>query len=68
MCLPEQNTTHWDLMFSRQATKNRSLPQRIVTNTFAFAFAFAFAVAVALLCTGLCVLLGYAGSCGLSHG
>ena len=52
MCLPEQNTTHRSLMFSRQAMKNRRLPQHIVTITFAFA----------LLCTGLCVLPGYAGS------
>ena len=51
MCLPEQNTTHRSLMLSRQAMKNRCLPQHIVTITFAFA----------LLCTGLCVLPGYAG-------
>ena len=37
-------------MFSRQAMRNRRLPQRIVTTTFA----------LALLCTGLCVLPGYA--------
>ena len=49
MCLPEQNTTHRSLMLSRQAMRNRCLSQRIVTNTFA------------LLCTGLCVLPGYAG-------
>ncbi len=50
MCLPEQNTMHEALMLSRQAMRNRRLPQRIVTNTFA------------LLCTGHCVLPGYAGS------
>ncbi len=52
MCLPEQNTTYMDLMLSRQVMRNRCLPQRIVTITFA----------LALLCAGLCVLPGYAGS------
>ena len=50
MCLPGQNTTHSGLMLPRQVMRNGCLPQRIVTNTFA------------LLCTGHCVLPGYAGS------
>ena len=50
VCLPEQNTKYRDPMLSRQAIRNRCLLRRIVTTTFAFA----------LLCTGLCVLPGYA--------
>ena len=52
VCLPEQSTTHRDLMFSRQTMRIRHLPQRIVTTTFA----------LVLLCAGLCVLPGYASS------
>ncbi len=52
MCLPELNTTHRVLMFSRQVMRNRRLPRSIRSIAFA----------LALLWAGLCTLPGYAGS------